>query len=87
MCLKDRYDEIKFDYDQYQTNMTMHLRQAYDIVKEKLVENAIKMKVAFNQKIKSHLTFNKGDEVLMFKPRLNKITLRLGFLFGLVLSL
>ncbi len=65
------YKDIKHDVTQYSTNLTLHMREAFEIVKKNLVANAIKMKTVWDSKLKSHHKFNGGDEVLLYQPQLN----------------
>lgn len=65
------YNEIVYDIDQYQIHMTEHLRTAYDIVRSKLKEYAIKSKIRWDAKIKGHTIFKIGEEVLVFNPKIN----------------
>lgn len=64
--------DIVYDLDQYQTNITLHLRHAYDIVKNNLASYATKMKLKWDEKIhRDHTTFSKGDKILMYHPQAN----------------
>ena len=68
------YNEIVYDVNQYQIHMTDHLRTAYDIVRTKIKEYAIKTKLNWDAKIKGHTSFEIGDEVLVFQPKTNAAT-------------
>lgn len=65
------YNEIVYDVNQYQIHMTDHLRTAYDIVRKRIKEYAIKNKLHWDAKIKGHSSFVIGDEVLVFQPKTN----------------
>jgi hypothetical protein len=60
--------DIKFDVTQYQTNITLHLREAYEIVKTNLTGNmyAIETKLSWDKKIIAHFQFEVGEIVMMF---------------------
>ena len=67
--------EIYHDVASYGTLVTRELKHAYDIVRTRLLENAKRTLSKWNA---SHprkvATFQPGDQVLMFKPNLNKQT-------------
>lgn len=65
------FNEIQHDVDQYQIQMTSHLRTAYDIVRKKLYDSAMQSKLRWDANIKGHTSFEKGDEVLVFQPKIN----------------
>ena len=68
--LGGRIMDIRHDWDQYQTNLTCHLRDAYEIVTKRITEEAKKAKEAWDRKIhKSYTTFKEGDLVLMYKDQ------------------
>ena len=64
--------DVKYDLDQYHTKLTLHMRDAYKIVKDNLEKYAIKNKIAYDSKVKSHINLNIGDRVLMYKPQINR---------------
>lgn len=68
------YNEFKHDMNIYNIQHTNHLRTAYDIVRKKLEEEAVKTKFRWDKSIKGHTVFLPGDEVLMYQPQLNKIS-------------
>ena len=70
--LQGSYRDLKNDLDQYQLEMTVHLRRAHDIVRKKLEANAITMKKHWDSKIKHHYIFKKGDLVSMYHPKIHK---------------
>ena len=67
------YNEIKFDQNQYQIQLTNHLRTAYNIVRKNIKEDAEKRKIRWDKNIKGHKIFVPGDDVLMFQPKINNI--------------
>lgn len=64
--------DVKFDLDQYQTKLTVHMRDAYMIVKANLEKYAIKNKIVYDSKVQKHLELKKGDKVLLYKPKINR---------------
>ncbi len=69
--LEGKLEDIKWDVKQYQTDLTWHLKDANDIVRNQIENNAKKMKLQFESKIMNHHIFKTGDRVLMFHPRIN----------------
>lgn len=63
---------IKFDIEQYRTKLTSHMRDAYKIVKQNLLQYAIKTKLAYDAKVKPNIELKVGERVLMYRPKLNK---------------
>jgi len=55
--------------EQYKTNITLHLRQAYEIVKKNLEEYAISTKVLWDSKVVAHESFVVGQQVMMYLPK------------------
>ena len=66
------YSEIRHDIEQYKMQMTLGLRNAHQIVRKRLEQNAVKMKLAWDSKVQSHVKFNIGDKVLMYQPQMHK---------------
>lgn len=64
-------DNIRHDLELYKTNLTAHLRNAYEIVKAYLRKNAIQMKLGWDEKVKHHHVFKVDDKVLMYQAQVN----------------
>lgn len=63
-----RIRDIHFDAAQYQTQLTAHLRSAYEIVRTNLHNHARAMQARRQAKIKGHIQLAPGQQVLMFHP-------------------
>ena len=57
--------EIKFDFDQYVTRLTLFLWNAYDIVRKRLSKEAMKMKTKWDEQATHHYEFNTTEQVLL----------------------
>jgi hypothetical protein len=73
--LNSSLKDIYHDVNNYSTLLTREIKRAHDIVKTRLLENAKRMKGAWDKSHRRRVaTFSPGDKVLMFKPNLNKET-------------
>jgi hypothetical protein len=70
--LKDLYHDVKH----YGLLLTREMKQAHDLVRLRLLENAKRMQRSWNalHSTRRVPTFSVGDYVLMFRPNLNKET-------------
>ena len=65
--------DIAHDVAQYSLKATLDLRNAYDIVRKKIEENAKSMKLHWDKNIKNRKVFEEGDKVLSFLPKINNV--------------
>jgi len=68
--------DIYWDVKQYGTQLTKELKKAHNIVRTRLLENAKKLQRKWELAHGSEkvTTFQPGENVLMYRPRLNKLT-------------
>jgi hypothetical protein len=66
--------DLKHDVEQYQLEMTIHLHNAYNIVRQKLKDYAVQTKKVWDSKVKPYDVFQENDLVAMYRPTENKLT-------------
>jgi hypothetical protein len=67
--------DVYHDVVNYNTIITRELKKAHDIVRPRLLENAMRVQSKWNAAHPIKVTtYTKGDQVLMYKPNLNKQT-------------
>ena len=71
--LHSSYKDLKHDVEQYQLEMTMHLRNAHDIVRKRLEEYATRTKMNWDKNVRPYIIFKQGDLVSMYRPSENKL--------------
>jgi hypothetical protein len=60
------------DIQQFKSKLTVDLQRAYEIVRDKLMENAISMKRKWDAHTRDPETFADGERVLMYHPQVNR---------------
>ena len=63
-------EDIVDDYEQYNTRLTMSLRQAHEITKRLIGEANRKTKARWDSKVHDHRQYKVGDSVLLHAPHL-----------------
>ena len=69
--IKSSTAELLTDINEHKLKLTIDLKKAHQIVKEKLKEAAVAMKKQWDSHLRDPQTFEPGDRVLLYQPQIN----------------